>query len=180
MFSLICAALNGWVNHGQAGDLERHRAHYDVTVIQAMTSCVLRAVGWIVGGVGNMYCCSLHLMAVSWNLKKVFIVNICIQNKWLNIISYNCGQWAPMIHGIYQYHKHLYTWYIYAWLFLLSKNRRQSTKMQMHHVYSSNTKNIWITYLWLYVCVKSFLCMFSIARSINRPFYNIHDIMWIL
>ena len=29
MLSLICA----WINNGDAGDLSRHRAHYDVTVI---------------------------------------------------------------------------------------------------------------------------------------------------
>ena len=34
MFSLICAWINGWVNTRDAGDLGRHRAHYDVTVIQ--------------------------------------------------------------------------------------------------------------------------------------------------
>ena len=33
MFSLICPWLNGWVNNGEAGDLRRHRAHYDVTVM---------------------------------------------------------------------------------------------------------------------------------------------------
>ena len=33
MFSLICAWMNGWVNNGEAGDLRRHRAHYDVTVM---------------------------------------------------------------------------------------------------------------------------------------------------
>ena len=33
MFSLICAWINGWVNDGEAGDLKRHRAHYDVSVI---------------------------------------------------------------------------------------------------------------------------------------------------
>ena len=33
MFSLICARINGWVNNGEAGDLRRHRAHYDVTVM---------------------------------------------------------------------------------------------------------------------------------------------------
>ena len=33
MFSLICAWINGWVNNREAGDLRRHRAHYDVTVI---------------------------------------------------------------------------------------------------------------------------------------------------
>ena len=33
MFSLICAWTNGWVNNRVAGDLGRHRAHYDVTVM---------------------------------------------------------------------------------------------------------------------------------------------------
>ena len=33
LFSLICAQINGWVNNRKAGDLRRHRAHYDVTVM---------------------------------------------------------------------------------------------------------------------------------------------------
>ena len=33
MFSLICAGMNGWVNNCNAGDLRRHRAHYDVIVM---------------------------------------------------------------------------------------------------------------------------------------------------
>ena len=33
MFSLICAWINGWVNNREAGDLRRHRAHNDVTVM---------------------------------------------------------------------------------------------------------------------------------------------------
>ena len=33
MFSLICAWINDWVNNGGTGDLRRHSAHYDVTVI---------------------------------------------------------------------------------------------------------------------------------------------------
>ena len=33
MFSLICAWINGWVNNREAGDLRRHLAHYDVTVM---------------------------------------------------------------------------------------------------------------------------------------------------
>ena len=33
MFSLICVWINGWVNNGEAGDLKRHRSHYDVIVI---------------------------------------------------------------------------------------------------------------------------------------------------
>ena len=33
IFSLICAWANSWVNNRNAGDLRRHRAHYDVTVM---------------------------------------------------------------------------------------------------------------------------------------------------
>ena len=34
MFSLLCALINSWVNNRKAGDLRRHRAHYDVTVMR--------------------------------------------------------------------------------------------------------------------------------------------------
>ena len=33
MFSLICVWINGWVNNHKAGDLRRHRGHYDVIVM---------------------------------------------------------------------------------------------------------------------------------------------------
>ena len=33
MFALICAWINDWVNNREAGDLRRHRGHYDVNVI---------------------------------------------------------------------------------------------------------------------------------------------------
>ena len=33
LFSLIFAWINGWVNNDDAGDLRRHRAHYDVIVM---------------------------------------------------------------------------------------------------------------------------------------------------
>ena len=33
MFCLICAWINGWVSNDKAGDLRRHRAHYDVTMM---------------------------------------------------------------------------------------------------------------------------------------------------
>ena len=33
MFSLICARINSWVNNREAGDLRRHRAHYDFSVM---------------------------------------------------------------------------------------------------------------------------------------------------
>ena len=33
MFPLICTCVKGWANNREAGDLRRHRAHYDVTVM---------------------------------------------------------------------------------------------------------------------------------------------------
>ena len=33
IFSLICARINGWANNGDARDLRRHLAHYDVIVM---------------------------------------------------------------------------------------------------------------------------------------------------
>ena len=33
IFSLICAWMNGWVNTREAGDLKRHHAHNDVTIM---------------------------------------------------------------------------------------------------------------------------------------------------
>ena len=37
LFSLICAWINGWIDNREAGDLRSHGAHYDVTVMHAVT-----------------------------------------------------------------------------------------------------------------------------------------------
>ena len=42
MFSLICPRTNVWVNSPDAGDLRRHRAHYDVTVFGKMDHLLTR------------------------------------------------------------------------------------------------------------------------------------------
>ena len=42
IFSLICAWINGWLNNREAGDLRRHRAHYDVIVMR----CCQRRQSW--------------------------------------------------------------------------------------------------------------------------------------
>ena len=51
-FSLIYAWINGWVNHGETGDLRRHLAHYDVTV---MCLCLSMSVSVTIS-----VCASLH------------------------------------------------------------------------------------------------------------------------
>ena len=40
MFSLICAWITDWVNNREAGDLRRHRGHYDVTVMIEVISLI--------------------------------------------------------------------------------------------------------------------------------------------
>ena len=45
MISLICARINGWVNNGEAGDLRRHRAHYDVIIMDI--ECVGQTRTWL-------------------------------------------------------------------------------------------------------------------------------------
>ena len=36
MFSLMCVWINGWVNNRKAGDLRRHRGHYDVIFLDIL------------------------------------------------------------------------------------------------------------------------------------------------
>ena len=43
MFSMICAWTNGWANNRFAGDLRRHRTHYDVIVMIYS----IRVPGWV-------------------------------------------------------------------------------------------------------------------------------------
>ena len=43
MFSLIFASIKGSVNNREAGDLRRHRAHYDVIVMKAMKRVTSRS-----------------------------------------------------------------------------------------------------------------------------------------
>ena len=44
MFSLICTWINGCINNGEAGDLRRHRAHYDVTVMLSISKPLLESM----------------------------------------------------------------------------------------------------------------------------------------
>ena len=46
MFSLICTWINRWVNNREAGDLRRHRAHYDVIVLPHYTAPYCRIYLW--------------------------------------------------------------------------------------------------------------------------------------
>ena len=47
MFSLICAWTNGWVKNRAAGDLRRHRAHYDVTALENL-NFIIKILFWLI------------------------------------------------------------------------------------------------------------------------------------
>ena len=49
VFTLICARINGWVNNREAGDSRRHRAHYDVNVMNHLwneSQCNINSCVW--------------------------------------------------------------------------------------------------------------------------------------
>ena len=46
IFSLICAGRNGWVDNWDAGDLRRHLAHFDVTVIVSSPMHIKRVLSY--------------------------------------------------------------------------------------------------------------------------------------
>ena len=55
LLAWICAWISGWVNNREAGDLRRHCAHYDVTVITSTTflGCLQRMMSKLLCHLGN-------------------------------------------------------------------------------------------------------------------------------
>ena len=104
---LWCTWINGWINNREAGELRRHRGHYDVTVIcylrQHSQSFVVSPCellqGWVTAGKGMLWggplakcstarCVFLQLppKQVWWSWQKV--INWSQQEadmRWLNI-----------------------------------------------------------------------------------------------
>ena len=48
MFSVIYAWINGWANNREAGDLRRHRVHYDV-IVKKKVSYIYSSLSWRAG-----------------------------------------------------------------------------------------------------------------------------------
>ena len=72
MFALICVWINGWVNNREAGDLRRHRGHYDVIVmIRIILEKLDRAVLQLLKLKREWAHCSLHALH-SWNVCTIF------------------------------------------------------------------------------------------------------------
>ena len=65
MFSLICTWVNGWVDNRMAGDLRRHRAHYNVIIMHA---ALRRDCHWGLENVGNSHW--THEPIMQWGIRQ--------------------------------------------------------------------------------------------------------------
>ena len=92
MFSLICAWTNAWVNNRDAGDLGRHHAHYDVSVLKRDVSvcrCHLTNIGTPITKIGQFHSHHILIMGITipgtyvekWHPIGLNKDNTC-QNAW--------------------------------------------------------------------------------------------------
>ena len=92
MFSLICARINDWVNNREAGDLRRHRGHYDLSVMDGHSVVVVNK--WLCAGQWLWYCLyffeinrklatgnSVMFMLLHWYCHRGFGYNIYFENN---------------------------------------------------------------------------------------------------
>ena len=78
MFSLIWAWMNDWVNNREAGDLRRHFAHYDDTLMVdiiinlAFTHCPCGAIWWQRFGsvLAQLMLCLIHKQYIPVQFKR--------------------------------------------------------------------------------------------------------------
>ena len=55
--------INGWVNNREAGDLRRHRGHYDVIVMYCIYCALQFVVTWVVAPIFMWY----HMVWILWH-----------------------------------------------------------------------------------------------------------------
>ena len=92
MFSLICAWINGWVNNRETGDLRRHRAHYDVSVMVRNMVVLIKLIFVMINlllDLSNWHCRLMRcneIFSVNWlfGYNQIQSVN-CLQILWIRI-----------------------------------------------------------------------------------------------
>ena len=105
VFSLICVWPNDWVHNRNAGDLRRHRAHYDVTNAIALAvkhKLVVKPNDDIDPGkhcfrhqanvdLSLVKSCGIHLRMMSQEMHKTPIIGICCKFPHLNLPPHLSG-----------------------------------------------------------------------------------------
>ena len=82
MFSFIFAWMNDWVNNREAGDLRRHRPHYDVIVMMAWNNLsyfwtFVRGIHWTLVVLPNKWLFDV-LLLLPWT-------NCWTSSRWMSI-----------------------------------------------------------------------------------------------
>ena len=79
MFSLIYTRINGWVKNVEAGDLRRHRIHYDVTVMSMLKAVPLNLyfTTWVL----------IWLAAVPISLVWKLSISIC-KHRYIILLTF--------------------------------------------------------------------------------------------
>ena len=100
---LICAWINDWVNNREAGDLRRHRGHYDVILMFATKSissrfCIHGFVSKIRTNPSNL----VHILIqwVSWPI-YLFSINGTICGPLVAKILRRGDQWSDQFSGLF-------------------------------------------------------------------------------
>ena len=89
IFSLICTWINGWVNNPEAGDLRRHRAHCDVSIMIPYAQQYILTTEWVKYGSSpscqwkaavkaDLLCCAANTDKWQWHMRE----NVPILSNW--------------------------------------------------------------------------------------------------
>ena len=99
MFSLICARTNCWANHADAGELRRHRAHYDVIVMPRRDVFMHCQTSWKCLGKNNV------LTWASIPVEGDFLkLSICLGKSWNMSMPWLLMPWLPRRQMISSHH----------------------------------------------------------------------------
>ena len=110
MFSFICALTNSWENCLDTCDLRRHRAHYNITVMEA---CKVMQKGvtelfhscydlWLVTCYASRHCLNQNRTIVSLKLTIKLLRNV-IKMQWFSFKKTHCkmtATWRPHRTGL--------------------------------------------------------------------------------
>ena len=147
MFSLIYVWINGWISNREAGDLRRHRCHYDVSVML----CVNKRSSYI-----NCYCIRIGGVIPTPTSTPTVMNTILVQNENMQFVdrkigickvstSYisqtlKCTQWDTMNDEFTPYGLCIYKCVVLKWRCILSSQRIFETivsKYPTYYIFSS-------------------------------------------
>ena len=146
VFSSICVWINGWVNNREAGDLRRHRTHYDVNVMitkDHRTCHHHMCMNWTETG---FFLENIHAISVIW-VRWPYICSLC-QGFSFRIIKYRTlanrmSNYNVFIASSFNYFNVVWHFCSNRSLYRLEKLHKQGRRV-FPNDYASHCLNIWI------------------------------------